>query len=89
MAPMSVPRARVRLRRDCNRRVNRSTGRLLTVLEHLERCGYVERIASTHDSRATMVRFTPRGERMLAGVAGGLFAIAERADPGGALETED
>ena len=78
------------------------------LLRQIEACGYVERLASPHDTRATMVMFTPRGRTMLANVleivgaldreyaaelgAGGfdelrdrLFAMAERADPGGAL----
>ena len=36
------------------------------LLAQIERCGYVELKASPHDTRATMVRFTARGRRMLA-----------------------
>lgn len=38
------------------------------LLREIERCGYVERLDSPHDTRATMVRFTPRGRRLLANV---------------------
>ena len=38
------------------------------MLRAIERCGYVERWDSSHDARATMVRFTPRGKRLLAAV---------------------
>lgn len=38
------------------------------LLAQIERCGYVELKASPHDTRATMVRFTARGRRMLATV---------------------
>ena len=35
------------------------------LLREIERCGYAELKSSPHDSRATMVRFTTRGKRML------------------------
>ena len=38
------------------------------LIREIERCGYVQRLDSPHDTRATMVRFTPRGRRMLANV---------------------
>ena len=38
------------------------------LLAEIERCGYVELQDSPHDARATMVRFTARGRRMLANV---------------------
>lgn len=79
------------------------------LLAQVERCGYVEYLPSPHDTRATLVRFTPRGRRMLATVIAiieaidrewmsligedrfeqvraALFTLAERVDPGGALE---
>lgn len=79
------------------------------LLAQIERSGFVEYLPSPHDTRATLVRFTPRGRRMLANVIEiveaidrewtslvgqelfeqnreALFALAERADPGGALE---
>ena len=38
------------------------------LIREIERCGYAERTDSPHDSRATLVRFTPRGRRLLANV---------------------
>jgi DNA-binding MarR family transcriptional regulator len=38
------------------------------LLVEIERCGYAERQADSRDARATLVRFTPRGRRMLATV---------------------
>jgi DNA-binding MarR family transcriptional regulator len=38
------------------------------LLREIERCGYAELAASPHDSRATIVQFTPRGRRLLATV---------------------
>jgi DNA-binding MarR family transcriptional regulator len=78
------------------------------LLRQIEACGYVACLDSPHDTRATMVTFTPRGRAMLAhvldiigdldreyaaalgaaafdGVRDSLFAMAEAADPGGAL----
>jgi DNA-binding MarR family transcriptional regulator len=40
------------------------------LVAEIERCGYVERRAASDDSRATIVRFTPRGRRLLATVLG-------------------
>jgi len=79
------------------------------LLRQIEGCGYIERLDSPHDTRATMVRFTARGRKLLANVLEiiealdtefalaigakaygqvreGLFVVAERVDPGGALE---
>ncbi|HEX5071013.1 MAG TPA: MarR family winged helix-turn-helix transcriptional regulator [Vicinamibacterales bacterium] len=36
------------------------------LVREIERCGYVERKASATDARATVVRFTPKGRRLLA-----------------------
>ena len=38
------------------------------LLREIERCGYVERSSATDDARATVVRFTPRGRRLLSNV---------------------
>ena len=38
------------------------------LLREIERCGYVERRASSDDARARVVQFTQRGRRMLATV---------------------
>lgn len=38
------------------------------LLREVERCGYVEMLPSPRDTRATMVRFSPRGRRLLAAV---------------------
>jgi DNA-binding MarR family transcriptional regulator len=38
------------------------------LLREIERCGYVERRTSSDDARATTVRFTARGRRLLAAV---------------------
>jgi DNA-binding MarR family transcriptional regulator len=38
------------------------------LLREIERCGYVERRAAADDARATVVRFTARGRRLLATV---------------------
>ena len=42
-----------------------ATGKLLI---EIERCGFVERHADAQDARATLVVFTPRGQRLLATV---------------------
>jgi DNA-binding MarR family transcriptional regulator len=82
------------------------------LLAAIERCGYVERLEVASDARATLVRFTARGRRLLATVIAlvetiegefavalepgefdrvrdGLFRIADRIDPGGALGVGD
>jgi len=38
------------------------------LVREIERCGYVERKASAADARATVVRFTPKGRRLLAAI---------------------
>jgi DNA-binding MarR family transcriptional regulator len=38
------------------------------LVREIERCGYVERRSAPDDARATIVRFTPRGRRLLAAV---------------------
>jgi DNA-binding MarR family transcriptional regulator len=38
------------------------------LLREIERCGYAERIAARDDARATTVKFTARGRRLLASV---------------------
>jgi DNA-binding MarR family transcriptional regulator len=38
------------------------------LLREIEKCGYVERRAAADDARAMVVKFTPRGRRMLASV---------------------
>src|ERR1051325_7602696 len=38
------------------------------LLREIERCGYIERRAAKDDARATVVRFTSRGRRLLASV---------------------
>lgn len=38
------------------------------LLREIEKCGYVERRTAADDARAMVVRFTPRGKRMLAAV---------------------
>ena len=40
------------------------------LLREIQRCGYVELQQVAHDARATVVRFTPRGRRMLTAVVG-------------------
>jgi DNA-binding MarR family transcriptional regulator len=44
------------------------------LVAEIERCGYVERTAADDDARATVVRFTPRGTRLLATV----FTLVEQ-----------
>jgi DNA-binding MarR family transcriptional regulator len=46
------------------------------LLREIERCGYVERRDSPHDARATVIRFTPRGRRLMATI----FALVEEMD---------
>lgn len=38
------------------------------LLREIEKCGYVDRRQAVDDTRATVVRFTPRGRRLLAAV---------------------
>jgi DNA-binding MarR family transcriptional regulator len=38
------------------------------LLREIERCGYAERRAAPDDARAVIIRFTPRGRRLLASV---------------------
>jgi DNA-binding MarR family transcriptional regulator len=38
------------------------------LLRQIEACGYVERLDSPHDTRATMIRFTARGRALLTNV---------------------
>lgn len=38
------------------------------LLREIERCGYVERLAADDDARATVVKFTARGRKLLAAV---------------------
>jgi DNA-binding MarR family transcriptional regulator len=54
------------------------------LLREIERCGYVERRTSADDARATIVRFTARGRRLLSSV----FELVEEieGDFAGALE---
>ena len=57
-APVGVLAARAGVTRQ-------AAGQLIA---EIERCGYVERRAAKDDARATVVRFTPRGRRLLATV---------------------
>ena len=54
------------------------------LLREIERCGYVERRPAADDARATIVRFTARGRRLLASV----FELVEEIEGefAGALE---
>jgi DNA-binding MarR family transcriptional regulator len=54
------------------------------LLGEIERCGYVERRSTPHDARATVVRFTPRGRRLLATV----LDLVEDIEGGFATELE-
>ena len=38
------------------------------LLREIERCGYVEKRPAADDARATVVRFTPRGRRLLGAI---------------------
>ena len=38
------------------------------LLREIERCGYIERTASAEDARATVIRFTGRGRKLLTAV---------------------
>jgi DNA-binding MarR family transcriptional regulator len=44
------------------------------LIAEIERCGYVQRRSAPDDARATVVRFTPRGRRLLDTV----FVLVER-----------
>jgi DNA-binding MarR family transcriptional regulator len=48
------------------------------LIAEIERCGYVKRRPATDDARATIVRFTPRGRRLLENV----FELVEAMEAG-------